>query len=50
MRKVTAWTKNVASTGERYVHNHIEDGCADGDRPKPIKPEFINQKNWINYN
>lgn len=45
--KITIWEREI---GEGfYQHNHIENGWQDGDKPIPLKDEFVNQKAWVKY-
>lgn len=56
MIKVTIWERIIKVTDkvtkiERDVvtHNHIEPNWVDGDKPKPLSPDFELQRSWSGY-
>ena len=48
LAEITVWSK-FSKSKQVFEHNHIEFGFAEGEKPRPIKPEFTNQNDWVNY-
>lgn len=44
LKKITKWS-TVDKNG-KIKFNHAEDGWIIGDKPQPIKPEFVLQYRW----
>lgn len=46
MKQITIWYM-ITDDGNKKL-NHIENGWAVGDYPKPKSKDFVNQKAWKN--
>ena len=46
---ITLWYKQNSRTKD-YEFNHLEEHYNFNNKPTPLKPEFIAQNDWKNYN
>lgn len=46
--EVTLWYK-FSKSKNTFEYNHLENGFKSEDKPLPIKKEFREQNDWVNY-